>query len=122
MTIPRNKWLILAVIWFFMGIYALIFRESSGGNAAPFPHFDKLAHVALFFIQTWLLAKIWLYDYQKPLFKILFTFGLFYAIGSELAQHWFTQTRQGDVLDICADMVGVGCALYLAKIKYQVQK
>ena len=54
--------------------------------------------------------------------KNLVTFGLSYAIGSELAQHWFTQTRQGDVLDICADMVGVGCALYLAKIKYQVQK
>ena len=64
MTIPRNKWLVLAVIWFFMGIYALIFRESSGGNAALFPHFDKLAHNALFFIQTWLLAKIWLHlDY-----------------------------------------------------------
>ena len=37
----------------------------------------------------------------------------------EIAQHLFTQTRQGDPFDALADMAGSGIALYLARRAYQ---
>ena len=95
MTLPKNKWLAAALLWLIAGIYSLIFRESNSHLAPPFPHFDKIAHAALFF------------------------FALCYAISSEIAQHLFTQTRQGDPFDALADMAGSGIALYLARRAYQ---
>lgn len=95
MTLPKNKWLAAALLWLIAGIYSLIFRESNSHTAPPFPHFDKIAHAALF------------------------TFALCYAIASEIAQHLFTQTRQGDPLDALADMIGSSIALYLAYHAHQ---
>lgn len=118
---PRNKWLIFALIWLLAGVYALIFRESSAHAPPPFPHFDKLLHGLLFFAQTWLLAKAWLHNNHRPPYLALAAFGLVYAVCSEIAQHLWTQTRQGDVWDAVADMVGVGMALHLAKLKYTLK-
>ena len=119
MTLPKNKWLAAAILWFIAGIYSLILRESSGHIAPPFPHFDKIAHAALFFAQIWLLAKAWLAERKRPPIAALFTFALCYAIASEIAQHLFTQTRQGDPLDALADMIGSSIALYLAYHAHQ---
>lgn len=113
----KNKWFYAALIWFFLGIYALIFRENSGTHLPPFPHFDKLAHALLFFAQIWLAAKIWLTQSRQPPYQALLIFGLAYAIVSELAQHFFTQTRSGDIWDIGADLLGTTLALFLAKIR-----
>ena len=119
MTLPKNKWLAAALLWLIAGIYSLIFRESNSHLAPPFPHFDKIAHAALFFAQTWLFAKAWLAERKKPPIAVLFTFTLCYAISSEIAQHLFTQTRQGDPLDALADMIGSSIALYLAHSAHQ---
>ena len=119
MTLPKNKWLAAAILWFIAGIYSLILRESSSHIAPPFPHFDKIAHAALFFAQIWLLAKAWLAERKRPPIAALFAFALCYAIGSEIAQHLLTQTRQGDPLDALADMAGSSIALYLAHHAYQ---
>ena len=119
MTLPKNKWLAAALLWLIAGIYSLIFRESNSHTAPPFPHFDKIAHAALFFAQTWLLAKAWLAERKLPPIAALFTFALCYAIASEIAQHLFTQTRQGDPLDVLADMIGSSIALYLAHRAHQ---
>ncbi len=51
-----NKYALLAIFWFIIGIYALLFRESTN-DIPPFPHFDKVSHFALFFIQIWLSAN-----------------------------------------------------------------
>lgn len=115
MKLPLNKWLLLTLLWFVAGIYALIFREAGDNGVPPFPHFDKFAHCFLFLMQTWLLAQAWIKAHKKPPYLFLFVFGLLYAIGSELAQHFFTQTRQGDIFDVLADMLGVCLALQIAK-------
>lgn len=110
----KNKWFYLAIIWFVAGIYALIFRESTGKNAPPFPHFDKMAHALLFFAQMWLLAKAFLSE-KKPIPMVGFwIFALICAVASELGQHFFTLTRQADFWDGVADMVGASVAIYLA--------
>lgn len=111
---PRNRWLAAAALWFAASTYALVFRDGGSNPAPPFPHFDKLAHALLFFAQIWLSAKIWLTAQRRVPFQSLFVFGLCCALASEAAQHWFTRTRQGDVWDAAADMLGVCAALYLA--------
>jgi len=119
MTLPKNKWLAAALLWFIAGIYSLIFRESNSHTAPPFPHFDKIAHATLFFAQTWLLAKAWLAERKKPPIAALFFFALCYAISSEIAQHLFTQTRQGDPFDALTDMIGRRPPLYPAPRPHQ---
>lgn len=120
MIFLKNKWFYAALLWFFLGIYALIFRENSGQHSPPFPHFDKLAHALLFFAQIWLAAKIRLSQMRQPPYKTLFIFGLIYALSTELAQHFFTSTRTGDIWDICADLVGIFLALHLAKLRFSL--
>lgn len=116
MIIPKNKWLIAAIAWAVASVYALIFREATGQNAPPFPHFDKLAHCLLFFAQFWLCSKIWLSAKRPIPFLWLMILASIWAACTELAQHFFTQTRQGDVWDALADMVGAGVALQIARI------
>lgn len=122
MKVKQTKWLFVAIVCFILGIYSLIFREASNQSAPSFPHFDKFGHFMLFWLQTWLNAQYWLVANRKPPYWRLFIFGLLYAIGSELAQHFFTETRQGDVWDVCADMLGVCVGLQIAHWRAQVQK
>lgn len=119
-TLPKNKWLLMALAWLAMGIYALIFREPTGNKPPPFAHFDKLAHFLLFLGQTWLSAKIWLSERRVPPYMLLLIFGVLYALGSELAQHFLTTTRLGDVWDFVADMAGVLMGLHLARLRDSV--
>ena len=108
-----NKWLLLSVLWLAAGAYALIWREG-GSSAPPFPHFDKLAHAALFFAQFWLLSKVFLTARRSLPVPALLAAALLLAVGSEWAQAAFTVSRQAEVWDGAADMAGAGAALYLA--------
>lgn len=114
-SLLNNKWLILSIMWFGAGVYALIFREASGNPIPPFPHFDKVAHCLLFFCQIWLLARTWIEAKKRVPEIALLIFALVLAIGSEWAQATFTLTRQADVWDGVADMVGALLALGLAR-------
>ena len=91
---PRNKWLLLALLWLLASIYALVLRENDNGSLkAPF---------------AWLAEK-------RPLpLRALLAFAVIYAAASELAQHYLTRTRSGDMLDFAADLCGAGLALYFA--------
>lgn len=118
----RKKWLLAALAWLAMSVYALIFRPSVHSGAPPFAHFDKFAHALLFLVQTWLAAKYWLSVNRKPPYMLLFIGALCWAIVSELAQHFLTTTRQGDVWDAAADMLGVCLALQFAHWRAQVTR
>lgn len=113
MNLPLNKFTLLALAWFAAALYALLFREADGG-AAPFPHFDKVAHFALFFGQTWLLAKAWLAESRPVPYIALLVFALLFAATSEVTQALFTRTREGSWLDGGADILGTLAALWLA--------
>ncbi|HFC8517636.1 TPA: VanZ family protein [Neisseria weaveri] len=114
MMLPRNRFMLMAVLWFAAGIYFLIFRESDSSNPPPFLHFDKFAHFALFFAQFWLLAKAFFSDgLTIPYGKLMIT-ALCYAVVSETAQAWLTATREGSLLDGAADLAGAATALWTA--------
>lgn len=122
MIFPQNKWILASLIWFIASIYALIFRDTPGHSAPPFPHFDKLAHGSLFFAQIWLLAKAYLVASRPIPVRTLLAFALVYAISSETAQSLFTQTRQGDPLDALADIIGASIALIFAYRLYEQRR
>ncbi|MDO5639864.1 MAG: hypothetical protein Q4G28_08330 [Neisseria sp.] len=113
MNIPFNKFTLLALAWFAGGTYALLFREADGG-VPPFPHFDKVAHFALFFGQIWLIAKAYLAEKRAIPYRSLLVLALLVAAGSEVAQAVLTRTREGSWLDGAADLLGACAALWLA--------
>ena len=112
MKLPSNRYTFFAVLWFFAGVYFLLLRDS--GGAPPFPHFDKVAHFALFFAQTWLLARAFVAGGLPIPHRILFSLALLFAVGSETAQAVWTTTREGSLADVAADLLGTVAALWLA--------
>lgn len=109
-----KKYLFLSLAWFLATIFALFFSPQSH-EPPPFAHFDKWVHFALFFGQAWLLAKIFLTAEKKIPFFLIASLCIVWAIGSEFLQATLTLTRNGDYLDMAADIVGVLVALFLAK-------
>lgn len=121
MSIFKNKWFSLAILFFLTIIYGLIFRENNDFSIPTFPHLDKVMHCLLFFGQIWLLARGFIYA-QRPIpYVHLLIFALVLAIGTEWAQATFTRTRQADFWDGVADMVGASVALLVARTQYQIQ-
>lgn len=51
-----NKYALLAIFWFIIGIYALLFRESTN-DIPPFPHFDKVSHFCLILYPDLVICK-----------------------------------------------------------------
>lgn len=122
MNCPKNKWTLAAALWLAASVYGLIFRESTGSHAPPFPHFDKMAHALIFFVQIWLLCKAHLQANRAMPNRALLIFALIYAVLSEWAQAAFTLTRQADLWDGVADMLGASLALYLGNAVYAARK
>ncbi|QNS14734.1 VanZ family protein [Mannheimia bovis] len=113
-----NKYAILALLWFAISIYSLIFRESTG-ESLPIPHFDKIGHLGIFFVQFWLMARAFIQSNKAVPYLGLMISALFYAFGTELGQATFTETRQGSWLDGLADLCGAGIALLIVKYLYK---
>ncbi|MFA9487612.1 MULTISPECIES: VanZ family protein [unclassified Mannheimia] len=113
-----NRHALLALLWFVISLYSLIFRESSG-DPPLFPHFDKIGHFAIFFIQIWLIARAFIQSNKFVPYLGLMIFALFYAFGTELGQAYFTETRQSSWLDGIADLFGAGTALLAVKYIYK---
>ena len=118
---PKNKYMLFAMIWFLLSVYGLLLRTPSGLVQLPFPHFDKFTHMALFFGQFWLLSKVYLLENRCPPFKIFILMFISWAVISEVLQGTLTQTRSADVFDAVADMVGATLALLVARYVYSLK-
>lgn len=116
-----NKFALLALLWFVIGIYALIFREASN-DIPPFPHFDKVSHFGLFFVQLWLAARAFIQANKAIPYFALLIFALLYTVSSEWAQATLTENREGSWLDGLADMAGAGLALLFARFYHRLYK
>ncbi|HEZ2349533.1 TPA: VanZ family protein [Neisseria meningitidis] len=113
MMLPRNRFSLLSALWFAGGIYALL--RPAETTPPPFPHFDKVAHLALFFAQTWLLTKAFRTESRPIPYRGLMVSALCFALFSECAQVLFTETRTGSFGDVLADMAGTVLALFAAR-------
>lgn len=114
MKLPRNRFSLLSALWFAGGIYSLLFKAAETAPP-PFPHFDKVAHLALFFAQIWLLTKAFRTDNRPIPYRSLMVFAFCFAVVSECAQEWLTETRTGSLGDIFADLTGALLALFAAR-------
>lgn len=114
MNLPRNRFILLSALWFAGSIYLLLFKAAETAPP-PFPHFDKVAHLALFFAQIWLLTKAFRTDNRPIPYRSLMVFALCFAVVSECAQAWFTVTRTGSLGDVLADLTGAALALFTAR-------
>ncbi len=118
---PKNKYMLFAMIWFLLSVYGLLLRTPSGLVQLPFPHFDKFTHMALFFGQFWLLSKAYLAENRYPPFKTFILMFVSWAIVSEILQGTLTQTRSADAFDAVADMIGATLALFVARYVYTLK-
>ena len=113
------KKLIPALLWalFILGLCAL------PGTAIPELSFldwlkpDKIVHLVLFGVQSYLLIKAFLAQTANPFLKtrarlVSVTLSCIYGVVVELIQEYFIPTRRGDVFDSLADGLGAFMGLW----------
>jgi glycopeptide antibiotics resistance protein len=94
-------------------------------NFINFSFFDKIAHVFVFLLLQ-LLLNIGFYKRNKAfkeltlLFTGIITF--IYGIGLELLQAFLSTSRNADVLDIIANLLGILIAIAIFKFFMKKQK
>jgi VanZ family protein len=79
------------------------------------PNLDKVIHVFFHFVFT----VLWFLFFKKKLnssnsfrsLAISFVFSFFFGIVIEMMQQFFTTTREGDILDIVANLFGAALAV-----------
>ncbi len=111
------KYTCAAIAWTIMVSYALMMpaREIQSPDGFSFPGQDKVVHMLLFAVLTFLLAKALRersINWNKV--KLFFALSLFGLI-TELVQFKIPD-RSADILDLCADVIGVIVGLILIRI------
>jgi len=107
------------------GVIALIILVAScvnfGSSDIP-PHFeipfaDKIVHFMMYFVLT-AVVSLDILRYRKTKYKLLKFLALatiiaiFFGGVMELAQHFLTVSRQGDILDFAANATGASTATF----------
>ena len=109
-----NRFVMFAIAWFFLCVYAFFMRPPQLEGVPLFPHFDKFAHFGLFFGQFWLIVRAYS-TAQKPMPTLAwFIAAIVWAAATELIQSQLP-SRSADVLDALADVAGAACALYIGQ-------
>ncbi|MBP4140762.1 VanZ family protein [Flavobacterium sp. I-SCBP12n] len=105
-----------ALIWSLIISYFCLAQFSSVplGNVS---NIDKFVHAFFHFVLTTFCFLFFKNQYKevvsyKPL-VFSFLFSLFFGIGIELAQGFFTTTRQADIFDVMANVSGACLSLLL---------
>ncbi|MCI0921839.1 VanZ family protein [Sphingobacterium rhinopitheci] len=108
---------IWAILWGAIICLFLLLPSNSYNSIPMFPGIDKMVHLGIFFVQATLLyweasmksnrtANKWII-----ILKVIPTTAVF-AVMTELAQMYLTNTRSADPWDVFADIVGVGMATF----------
>lgn len=118
---------IWAILWGGIICLLLLLPSKNFSGVPVFEGIDKMVHLGIFFVQATLLyweasmkskrrANKWL-----TVLKVLFTTAIF-AVLTELAQMYLTNTRSADPWDVFADIVGVGMATFAFILIYKREK
>lgn len=105
----RPGWLPLAACLAVVVHLVCLYLPGSSDGALELPWLpgaDKVVHLLLFAVPVYLLGR-WSG-------RVVLVAGLFavHAVASELVQWYFVPYRDGDVLDVLADLVGIGLAVW----------
>jgi len=110
-----TKYLLLAVIWTIITLFALFAPESTVkvDDTFSIPGLDKVAHFILFAIWSFLVAKA-LSERKKSIDIWLFGGGfVVLAVLTEVIQHYIGRTFEWQ--DILADITGIVISLLIYK-------
>jgi VanZ family protein len=85
---------------------------------------DKYVHFCFHFVFALLWFLYFFLKTKRLVYSVLlvFAFSLFFGIGIELSQAYFTSNRKADVLDVAANTVGALTALSFMLILYSTSK
>ncbi len=111
----KNSYLSAALIWTF-SILRLCLGPASDIPKIEINNIDKLTHFTFHFvfIILWYLyfkSTTNIINYKIPI--ILFFVSLVFGIGIEWSQQAFTTSRNGDILDVIANISGAFTALVI---------
>lgn len=104
----------IALVW--TGIIFLFCLLPSGDiPKISVPNLDKVVHASFHFVFT----LVWFLFFKKQLnspnvikpLAISFILSVFFGIGIEILQQLFTTTRNGDAIDVLANMSGATLAV-----------
>ncbi|MBG6110495.1 VanZ family protein [Flavobacterium sp. CG_23.5] len=111
---PKQVYFWIALVW--TGIIFLFCLLPSGDiPKISIPNLDKVVHALFHFVftLTWFLffkKQLNSASVIKPL-AISFVLSVFFGIGIEILQKVFTTTRNGDAIDVLANMSGATLAV-----------
>ena len=91
-----------------LSLYVLFWPDPAGGGSG-LPGADKVVHAVLFGVLTWTALRA----FRRT--GAVLAAVVAYAVLSEVVQAALLRTRSGDLLDLVADLVGVGLAVALPR-------
>lgn len=108
LKLSRSLW--LALLWSAIIFLLLSIPGKSLPQAPPIASFDKIIHIVLFGVQSWLWCHVIKYRAAKSSRSIIVLLVILlstaYGIGMEYYQHYFVENRSFELGDIIADFVG----------------
>jgi len=104
---PNKRAFWFASFWTLFILY-LSLKAPSGESKFYFPNADKIVHFTFYFVFVLLWFRYLIFNdkfkNRYKLFLVLVAVSL--GIIIEIIQHYFTTTREGDVLDALANTIG----------------
>lgn len=111
----KKKSIWVAVLWTFIILY-LSLKNPSGEQRFSFENADKIVHFTFYFVFVILWYRCLVLTNRNQIkYKIgLVCIAVLFGILVELAQKYFTTTRQADVLDAVANSTGAFMGILVA--------
>lgn len=111
---PKQIYFWIALSWSGLIVFSCLL-PSNDIPQVNIPYLDKVIHSFFYFV----FSSLWFLFFKKKLnssniFKplvISFLFSVFFGIGIELMQKFFTVTRSADTFDVIANLFGASLAV-----------
>lgn len=118
---------IWAILWATLICVLLLLPSNDFEGIPVFEGIDKIVHLGIFFVQASLLYLGAMVQSNQTVNKWLSVLSVIsitavFAVLTELAQFYFTDSRSADPWDIFADMVGSGMAAFGFLLFYRRKK
>ncbi|PWJ44933.1 VanZ family protein [Sediminitomix flava] len=105
---------LLPILWMLFSLFLFLAPPSdfdTGNSLFDFPHKDKVAHIVIFGILSFLWMRVFNRTNLKTgtnisIYALIGFIVLSWAISTEVMQATLTTTRSGDILDVFADLFG----------------
>lgn len=109
---------VAALLWW-IGMNLVLFtspKVHSENRFLDFPGIDKIFHLVIFAILTWLILKAFQQALTKKNGVFIYTFLVLYAISTELIQSQISG-RTGDFYDFLFDVIGICIGWFIYRQK-----